>query len=54
MDNVALVADVMDHHPEWTHYENEVEVNLSTHDVGNKVSYKDLVLAKSMVMHCEI
>lgn len=49
MDNVALVADVIDHHPEWTNYESEVCVNLSTHDVDNKVSMKDFILAKAMV-----
>jgi 4a-hydroxytetrahydrobiopterin dehydratase len=49
MDNVAIVAEAMDHHPEWTHYDNEVEIHLSTHDAGNRISYKDLILASAMV-----
>merc|ERR1711907_157800 len=48
MDNVAYVADEMDHHPEWTNKNAEVVVNLSTHDVGNKISFKDIILAKAM------
>lgn len=53
MDNVAIIAEEMDHHPEWTHYENEVEVHLSTHDAGNRISYKDILLASAMVFYKE-
>lgn len=48
MDMAAIVAESMDHHPEWTHYENEVDISLSTHDAGNKVSYKDILLANAL------
>lgn len=35
----------MDHHPEWTLKEGALEIRLSTHDIGNKVSVKDYMLA---------
>ena len=34
MTRVALLADKMDHHPEWFNVYNKVQVTLSTHDVG--------------------
>jgi len=48
MDTVANIVDQMDHHPNWEQIENEVDVRLSTHDVGDTVSYKDIVLARAM------
>lgn len=33
MTRVALLADKMDHHPEWFNVYNKVQVTLSTHDV---------------------
>lgn len=47
MTSVALVAESMDHHPEWKNVYNRVSVALSTHDAG-KVTSKDLALAKKM------
>lgn len=45
MTRVALVAEKMDHHPEWKNVWNTVEVWLSTHDAGDIVTEKDRKLA---------
>jgi 4a-hydroxytetrahydrobiopterin dehydratase len=34
MANAALLADQLDHHPEWFNVYNKVEITLSTHDAG--------------------
>ncbi|MSP77408.1 MAG: 4a-hydroxytetrahydrobiopterin dehydratase [Rhodospirillaceae bacterium] len=44
MARVALMADKMDHHPEWSNVYNKVEVTLSTHDAGG-VTELDVKLA---------
>ena len=44
MTRVALAAEKMDHHPEWSNAWNWVEITLSTHDAGG-VTDKDLMLA---------
>jgi 4a-hydroxytetrahydrobiopterin dehydratase len=45
MTRVALEAEKMDHHPRWTNVWNTVEIWLTTHDAGNKVTEKDRELA---------
>lgn len=45
MTQVALVAEAMGHHPEWTNVWNRVEVTLTTHDTGG-LSDLDLELAR--------
>jgi 4a-hydroxytetrahydrobiopterin dehydratase len=45
MTRVALVAEKMNHHPEWKNVYNTVEVWLSTHDAGDIVTEKDHKLA---------
>ena len=47
MTRVALKADQMDHHPEWSNVYNKVEVVLTTHDAKG-VTDKDVTLAKFM------
>lgn len=47
MARVALKAEKMDHHPEWTNIYRTVEVTLTTHDTGGLTS-KDLLLAQIM------
>ena len=45
MARVALAAEKMDHHPEWTNVYNKVSIKLSTHSAGNIVTQKDRDLA---------
>jgi 4a-hydroxytetrahydrobiopterin dehydratase len=47
MTRVALVAEKMDHHPEWFNVYKTVEVTLSTHDAGG-VTELDIKLAEAM------
>ena len=47
MTRAALVAEKMDHHPEWFNVYNKVEVTLSTHDAGG-VTELDIKLAEAM------
>ncbi len=44
MSRVALLAEKMDHHPEWFNVWNRVEITLSTHDAGG-LSERDVKLA---------
>ncbi|XP_038104566.1 pterin-4-alpha-carbinolamine dehydratase 2 [Culex quinquefasciatus] len=44
MTRVALLADKMDHHPEWFNVYNKVQVTLATHDCGG-LSERDVKLA---------
>lgn len=45
MTKVALVAEKMNHHPDWRNVYNTVEIHLSTHDAGNVITEKDRKLA---------
>ncbi len=47
MTRAALVAEKMDHHPEWFNVYKKVEVTLSTHDAGG-VTELDIKLAEAM------
>ena len=44
MTRVALAAEQMDHHPEWSNVYRTVEITLTTHDSGG-VTAKDIALA---------
>lgn len=48
MTKVAMVAEKLNHHPEWTNVYNKVEIRLSTHDAGNTVTDKDRELASKI------
>ena len=47
MTRAALVAEKMDHHPEWFNVYKTVDVTLSTHDAGG-VTELDIKLAEAM------
>ncbi|MDT3685115.1 MAG: 4a-hydroxytetrahydrobiopterin dehydratase [Pseudorhodoplanes sp.] len=47
MTRVALLAEKLDHHPEWLNVYKTVEVTLSTHDSGG-LTEKDITLATAM------
>ena len=47
MSRVAMVAEKMDHHPEWFNVYKTVEVTLATHDAGG-VTELDIKLATRM------
>ena len=48
MMRVAMIAEKMNHHPEWKNVYNTVEISLSTHDAGNIVTEKDKKLAEAI------
>ncbi|OYU80829.1 MAG: 4a-hydroxytetrahydrobiopterin dehydratase [Flavobacterium sp. BFFFF1] len=44
LSKVALIAERLDHHPNWSGVYNEVKIRLSTHDAGD-VTKKDIQFA---------
>ena len=47
MTRAALIAERMDHHPDWRNVYNRVEVDLTTHDAGGLTAL-DFELAQRM------
>ena len=47
MSSVALLAESMNHHPDWSNVYNRVTIGLNTHDVGG-ISDLDFTLAKKI------
>ena len=47
MSRVALLAEVRDHHPEWSNVYSSVNVRLTSHDAGG-VTLKDVEMAEKM------
>ncbi len=48
MTKVGIVAEEMNHHPEWKNIYNKVFIELSTHDAGNIITDKDRKLASAI------
>lgn len=48
MTRVALAAEKMDHHPNWSNSYNTVEIKLNTHDAGDVITEKDRELARKI------
>ena len=48
MSAVALHAEKMNHHPEWSNVYNKVSIKLTTHDAGNTVTDKDRKLSQTI------
>jgi 4a-hydroxytetrahydrobiopterin dehydratase len=48
MTEVAIVAEKMNHHPNWKNAYNKLDISLFTHDHDNKVTPKDLELSKAI------
>jgi 4a-hydroxytetrahydrobiopterin dehydratase len=47
MTRVALAAEKMDHHPDWSNGWNKVDIALSTHSAGG-VTALDVILARAI------
>ncbi len=47
MTRVALKAEAMNHHPDWSNSWNRVDVELVTHDAGG-ITERDFTLASAM------
>jgi 4a-hydroxytetrahydrobiopterin dehydratase len=45
---IAFEAEALQHHPELFNVYNKVEIGLTTHDAGDKITQKDVELAKSI------
>jgi 4a-hydroxytetrahydrobiopterin dehydratase len=48
MVRVAFEAEAQGHHPEWSNVYNEVDVRLTTHHAGDKITAKDTALAAAI------
>jgi 4a-hydroxytetrahydrobiopterin dehydratase len=47
MSSVALLAESMNHHPDWSNVYHQVTIGLNSHDVGG-ISQRDFDLAKQI------
>ena len=48
MTKVAMLAEKMNHHPEWNNVYNKVSIVLRSHDAGNTVTSRDRRLAEAI------
>ena len=47
MTRVAMLAERMDHHPEWTNVHRRVEITLTSHDAGG-LTERDVTMARAI------
>jgi 4a-hydroxytetrahydrobiopterin dehydratase len=47
MTRVAMLAEKMDHHPEWSNIWNRVDISLTTHEAGG-LSARDIAMAEAI------
>lgn len=52
MTRVALLAEKMDHHPEWSNIYNKVDITLTTHDASG-ISERDIKMAQKLDTYFE-
>jgi 4a-hydroxytetrahydrobiopterin dehydratase len=50
MNQVAITAEAMDHHPEWSNVYNKVQIYLVTHSEGG-ITQLDIDLAREIDSH---
>jgi 4a-hydroxytetrahydrobiopterin dehydratase len=48
MSKVAIIAEKMGHHPNWSNVYNKVTIELTTHDSGNTITEKDRKLSAAI------
>lgn len=48
MSRVALLAEKAGHHPEWSNVYGKVRVWLTTHDAGDRITQRDVELAREI------
>lgn len=48
MTQVAMLAEKMDHHPNWENTFNQVTIRLTSHDAGDVITEKDRKLASQI------
>ncbi|MDP4762556.1 MAG: 4a-hydroxytetrahydrobiopterin dehydratase [Salibacteraceae bacterium] len=48
MNEVAEIAEELQHHPNWSNVYNRVTILLNTHDAGDTITDKDREMAKAI------
>jgi 4a-hydroxytetrahydrobiopterin dehydratase len=48
MTRIAIEAEKVGHHPEWLNVYNRLQIWLTTHDAGNRVSVRDIDFASKI------